>query len=112
MKNRIEVNGIWYVRETLTTPTKKRELNCSVEAEILGDNIFNFSALMNENGTFSMPSLAYKHKDEDELEWWDNPDFLQSLAADGTHEEVKLLDKDTVADAVWLLREVQKKGWL
>ena len=123
MEDRIEINGVWYVREDNTVPSKNKEeefefdIVHTKEAIIETDEFLITGTVLEnqEDGTFSMPSVDIKFKNSDrDDEYWDNDLFLIGIATgdvkylDMINEESELLKEAVITIAKRML----ELGWI
>ena len=112
---RINLNGIWYVEESTTTPTQDFDITYSHEASI---GIFDFSVILKEiEGGFeimkqSASVSAYIKGRDKEPEYWDNENWLRDVRDDSGSEALEFLGVTQLAELENLLVTVSKKGWL
>jgi len=94
--DRVEINGIWYVREDLTSPTTTTSSFEFVEEEYVERNVAHTEHLIYEDGDYmlelsglvvnridervAMTSLVIFDKQSGKRECWDNEAFLRKLA--------------------------------
>lgn len=123
MEKRIEINGVWYVREDsiagVTTPVKIDTTYYIGAVEETETACFEFSVLTNEENVMmnDTQSITYTDKRGDrmtrEIELWDNSEWLRELATTGKTDEGELpLSESDKNVLVAFLRELMSKGLL
>lgn len=89
MEDRIEINGVWYVREDATKPsieeaevdfldfeiTQTRELIIETD-----DFIMKGTVIVDDDDRLCMPSIDVDFKYIRDAEYWDNDLFLRGIA--------------------------------
>ena len=84
MKDRIEINGVWYIKETNSTPTltPKLEPSVSFEGLVFESDLYCFEAtrLRDDDGEFYDKQCDIKFTDKNlkdtEPEYWDNSGWM------------------------------------
>ncbi|MDA9981229.1 hypothetical protein N9H39_00510 [Gammaproteobacteria bacterium] len=84
MKNRIEIDGVWYTREDNTTPEVKPRLEPSIAFEglVFESDLYCFEAtrLRDDDGEFYDKECSIKFTDKkidiDNSEYWDNAEWM------------------------------------
>lgn len=123
MEKRIEINGVWYVREDsiagVTTPVEidpTYYIGAVVESET---SCFEFSVLTNEENVMrnDTQTITYTNKEGDRKDWkedyWDNSEWLRELATTGKTDDGELpLSESDKNVLVAFLRELMSKGLL
>lgn len=123
MEKRIEINGVWYVREDsiagVTTPVKIDPTYYIGAVEETETACFEFAVLTNEANVMmnDTQSITYTPKSGDRkprgLELWDNSEWLRELATTGKTDDGELpLSESDKNVLVAFLRELMSKGLL
>lgn len=115
MEDRIEINGVWYVKETTEPkPTNKfkdfkykpfiQESDCSLTKTLTfedDDHLIEIDVLLRINtGEPVMPGIKITEKDSDATEYWDNDSFLKGLI-DVKQEDIEMaLKQDEESEIV------------
>jgi hypothetical protein len=123
MRNKVEIDGKWYELVPLeekkeSSPDPVFYYGCDSEC-----GIFRFKILLNDVSSFwkGTGSLEYYSKginNKDDVEIWDNVDFLNDVLDNPTDTlviEVKEIIKHNSGefeDLVHLLKQVREKGWI
>ena len=84
MKNRIEIDGVWYTREDNTTPEviPRLEPSISYEGLVFESDLYCFEAtrLRDDDGEFYDKECSIKFTDKkidiDNSEYWDNAEWM------------------------------------
>lgn len=124
MSDRIQINGVWYVREeknTSSTPILDDELTCFKAIEWETDTIrFEASRIYRDDDTlyddfsitvtFKSPTLP---PNEWATEYWDSMGFFKGILANDPEsiEENNLSYEDTTS-FIRFLRKLKEKNWL
>ena len=96
MEDRIEINGVWYVREDSLKPESKKDFDFEItetrELQIESENYRLVGSVLLEDERFIMPALKVEFtggkEHGRESEFWDNEPFLFGLAT-GTPESME-----------------------
>jgi len=125
MEDRIQVNGIWYVREDQTEKNEPllindEDLTFSRKCTFENDNcLFEFEVLENDYDELIMPSLQYcnkRVKDSKVIHIADNENWFiriinnEPLAFDDLDGEIDLTEDRQLLRQ--FLIKLQKKGWV
>lgn len=113
MQNRIQVNGIWYVREEEREPIEIIEYKCLMYE----NEKFVFEASIDEEKhKLDLIEITDKQVKPWKERCWDNLDFLKiCLEYDETaHQTLESygFNKDDIETFIAFLKEIQKKGYL
>jgi hypothetical protein len=127
MEDRIEINGVWYVRETSSTPPPNiieiDESLLTTTQQIIyedGDYCFVASRIYKTDERFyddfaiEITDKRSKDKSTWKEEYLDNVYFLHHLKNNhpGSIEEMsKIMCKDGINTLISLLNTLEKKGW-
>ena len=112
LMDRVEINGVWYVREDLAPPKKSvNEFKFVDDQEWMARNVAHTERLTYEDedylleldglvtqklGVLSMISLKIEYKNTGKYECWDNEAFLRGLGRlDPESIENALVDEDS-----------------
>ena len=120
--DRIEINGVWYVKEEyvkedkldLTEKDVTFSKSCVYET---GDYCWEAVMLSKDNGENFYPDLDIEFTDKkiDTTEYWDNPDWLNRVL-DGDKKEIEEAKKDMsdqgLEDFRTFLKFLRKENWL
>lgn len=129
MEDRIQVNGVWYVRETDSTPEieiEDREITFSMQRTWeSNDWCFEASIIMKDNAEtlddhYPDPYIVITDKRSDDRKDWvddeiDNPNFMWGVLEDNPESIDDALDMfDTIGleEFKAFLRYLIKIGWL
>lgn len=123
MEKRIEINGVWYVREdSIGEVTLPVEIDPTYYIGAVVDtntSCFEFSVLTNEKNVMmnDTQTITYTNKEGDRKDWvvdyWDNSEWLRELATTGKTDEGELpLSESDKNVLVAFLRELMSKGLL
>ena len=111
MQDRIEINGVWYVRED----AKESEVVDVIESRSMtvenDQYYFCFEQITNKKGEFGFSSIVIKDKWASKEETWDNEVYLKKLI-EGLDSADDALDKDGLTLLTELFKQVKEKGWL
>ena len=86
--DRVEINGVWYVREEVQVEKQngfnfiEMELDPTHTEDLIYEDeryLLEFSVIKNV-GTFTMAALEIQDKLTEETEYWDNEHFLLNLS--------------------------------
>lgn len=86
--DRVEINGVWYVREEVQVEKQngfnfiEMELDPTHTEDLIYEDeryLLEFSVIKNV-GTFTMATLEIQDKLTEETEYWDNEHFLLNLS--------------------------------
>ena len=108
MKDRIQVDGVWYVREKNQT----FKIYESEQLEI-DQAAFTMTAdrMKDDDGGYYEPSITVKYKDGREMDIWDNESWLVGIA-DRNEESLGLIDADTEQACIALCDKMRELGWI
>jgi hypothetical protein len=124
MSDRIQINGVWYVREeknASSTPILDDELTCFTAIEWETDTIrFEASRIYRDDDTlyddfaitvtFKDPTLS---PNEWATEYWDNTGFFKGiLASDPESKDSLNLTWEDTTSFIRFLRKLKEKNWL
>ena len=120
--DRIEINGVWYVKEDkpnkldLTEKDVTFSKSCVYETD---DYCWEATLLSKDNGKEFYPDLEIEFTDKkiDTIEYWDNPLWLNKiLILDGDKKEIEEAKKDMsdqgLKDFTAFLKFLRKENWL
>lgn len=96
MEDRIQINGVWYIREDSLKPESKKDFDFEItetrELRIESENYTLVGSVLFEDERFIMPALKIEFtggkEHGRESEFWDNESFLFGLAT-GNHESME-----------------------
>ena len=123
MKNRIEIDGVWYTREDNTTPEVKPRLESSIAFEglVFESDLYCFEAtrLRDDDGEFYNKecSIKFTNKklDIDNIEYWDNTEWMVEFLRndpESIFEASKSLCHRGMEEFRVVLKELAEKGWI
>lgn len=125
MEDRIQVNGVWYVREDQTKKNEPLQINddeliFSRQCTFENDNcLFEFDILENKSDELIMPSLTYcnkRIKDSKVIHIADNENWFiriinnEQLVFDDLDGEIDLTEDRQLLRQ--FLIKLQEKGWI
>ena len=115
--DRIEINGVWYVKEDKLDLTEKDvtfSKSCVYETS---DYCWEATLTSRDNGKEFYPDLEIEFTDKkiDTTEYWDNPDWLNKVL-NGSKEEIEEAKKDMsdqgLKDFKAFLKFLKEENWL
>ena len=123
MKNRIEIDGVWYTREDNTTPEVKPRLESSIAFEglVFESDLYCFEAtrLRDDTGNFYDKQcdiqFTDKHPDIDNSEHWDNTEWMVEFLnndPEAMEEALKSLCSQGIEEFRVVVKELAEKGWI
>ena len=121
MQDRIEINGVWYIREDLANTQEEVELSFSLEAMYENDNYcWQATRLYKENSqTDFYNDIDIKFTDKREKPWeeehWDNNDWMLLVLkddSDALKEAEKSMCDEGIKTFKLFLNKLQEEGWL
>ena len=130
MKDRIEVNGVWYIKEdTIVQPTiSQLEPGIKYDGFIFESNLYAFDCtrIYDEDGNLYKDGnvcikFTDKHKGEgDQKEWgideiWDNADWMCGILeneVEAIDEAMESLCSQGLIELKEVLKELAEKGWI
>jgi len=123
MKDRIEINGVWYVKETNSTPTltPKLEPSISFEGLVFESDLYCFEVtrLRDDDGEFYDKQCDIKFIDKNlkdtEPEYWDNSEWMVEFLKDdpeAIEEAEKSLCPQGMLEFKSVVKELSEKGWI
>ena len=123
MKNRIEIDGVWYTREDNTTPEVIPQLEPSISYEglVFESDLYCFEAtrLRDDAGNFYDKHCDIKFTDKkldiDNSEHWDNVDWMNAVLnndAEAIDEANESLCSQGLVEMKEVLSELAENGWI
>ena len=123
MKNRIEIDGVWYTREDNTTPEVKPRLESSIAFEglVFESDLYCFEAtrLRDDDGEFydKQCDIQFTNKklDIDNSEHWDNTEWMIEFLnndPDAISCATKSLCSQGIEEFRVVVKELAEKGWI
>jgi hypothetical protein len=118
--DRIEINGVWYVKEDKPTKLDLTEKDVTFTKSCVyetSDYCWKASLISKDNGKEFYPNLDIKCIDKkiDTTEYWDNPLWLNKVL-DGSKEEIEEEKKDMSDQGLEnfraFLKFLKKENWL
>jgi len=123
--DRIEINGVWYVKEDYVKKDKPNKLDLTEKDVTFSkscvyetwDYCWEASLMSKDNGKEFYPELEIKFTDKkiDTTEYWDNPLWLNKIL-DGDKKEIEEAKKDMsnkgLKDFTKFLKFLKKENWL
>lgn len=120
MKNRIKINGEWYVKEDsipLTTYLFNEDdiiwfQGCTYETD---DYCWEATRIQSENEYYDGINIKFTNKKTEETQYWDNNEWLMNVL-DGKENDLKIaydgMNEKGVQTFQWFLGVLFDKGWL
>jgi len=128
MKNRIEIDGVWYIREDNTTPEVKPQLEPSIAYEglVFESDLYCFEAtrLRDDDGEFYDKECSIKFTDKSKYsglgdveieEIWDNAEWMIGILnndPEAIEEALESLCSRGIEEFRVVVRELAEKGWI
>ena len=128
MKDRIEIDGVWYTREDSTSPKVKPQLEPSISFEglVFESDLYCFEAtrLRDDEGEFYDKECSIKFTDKSikiidgegsREEYWDNTEWMNGVIAnepESVEEAMKSLCPQGFVELKEVLNELAEKGWI
>lgn len=116
MEDRIEINGVWYVREEHIEEKEDFTFEIIESREIMieTESFIMEGVVLEDNGKTSMPSIDIKYKNGMEGECWDREKFLVGLAQCDRESLHKIRDysEELKSAAIYISRLMVDKGWI
>jgi len=126
MEERIQVNGVWYVRETPETEIEDKEITVSMERIWESSDWCFIAAVIMEDGAETLddhypdPYIKITDKRSDDREDWvedeiDNPLFMFGVLegqSDSMKDANQMFDKQGLEEFRAFLLHLIKVGWL
>ena len=123
MKNRIEIDGVWYTREDNTTPEVKPRLEPSIAFEglVFESDLYCFEAtrLREDDGEFYDKECSIKFTDKkidiDNSEYWDNAEWMIGFLnndPEAIAEAEEALCPQGMEEFRVVVQELAEKGWI
>ena len=126
---RIEINGVWYVRESSITNNDDFELDYEIEgfrSEQLHFETkkycFEIGRMYRDDDETFYDGLTVKFTDkrpEDRNDWivedWDNDGFLKGVLQndrEALESARELMDSDGIKELKYIVKQLIKRGWL
>lgn len=118
MEDRIQINGVWYIRED--NDTDNLELENYIQNNIVTyqcmeyeDFEWVFEAHADSNNDGELDTIEVANKKTGEKEVWVNIAFIRNFnASTYSYTSDDILDKDGAKLMQYFINEVKKKGWL
>ncbi|MDB4272354.1 hypothetical protein N9875_00845 [bacterium] len=123
MKNRIEIDGVWYTREDNTTPKVKPRLEPSIAYEglVFESDLYCFEAtrLRDDDGEFYDKECSIKFTDKkidiDNSEYWDNAEWMIGFLnndPEAIAEAEEALCPQGMEEFRIVVQELAENGWI
>lgn len=116
MENRININGVWYVREEQPKEQKVYDIILSREIIIETDDILVEGSVLEDmnNGSFDEASIDITYKIRGFKDVWDNNEFLTSLhrREPNAMNEVSNTDPHTLEVVLIIVDRMAEMGWI
>ena len=128
MKDRIEIDGVWYTREDSTSPKVKPQLepSISIEGLVFESDLYCFEAtrIRDDAGEFYHKDCTIKFTDKSikiidgegsRDESWDNTEWMNEFLnnnPEALEEAVKSLCSQGLVELKEVLNELAVKGWI
>ena len=126
MKNRIEIDGVWYTREDNTTPEVKPRLESSIAFEglVFESDLYCFEAtrLRDDDGEFYDKECSIKFTDKSIIhdidkfqEYWDNAEWMIGFLnndPEAIAEAEESLCPQGIEEFRVVVQELAENGWI
>ena len=126
MKNRIEIDGVWYTREDNTTPEVIPQLDPSISYEglVFESDLYCFEAtrLRDDDGEFYDKECSIKFTDKSIIhdidkfqEYWDNAEWMIGILnndPEAIEEALESLCSQGIEEFKVVVKELAEKGWI
>ena len=126
MKNRIEIDGVWYTREDNTTPEVIPQLDPSISYEglVFESDLYCFEAtrLRDDDGEFYDKECSIKFTDKSIIhdidkfqEYWDNAEWMIGILnndPEAIEEALESLCSQGIEEFRVVVKELAEKGWI
>jgi hypothetical protein len=121
MQDRIEINGVWYIREDLADKQEEVELSFSLEAMYENDKYcWEATRLYKENSqTDFYDDIDIKFSDKREKPWkeehWDNNSWMKGVMnndPESLKDARESMCEDGIKSFKLFLNKLQEEGWL
>ena len=123
MKDRIEIDGVWYTREDNTTPEVIPQLEPSISYEglVFESDLYCFEVtrLRDDTGNFydNQCDIQFTDKklDIDNSEHWDSVDWMCGILeneVEAIDEAMESLCSQGLIELKEVLKELAEKGWI
>ena len=123
MKNRIEIDGVWYTREDNTTPEVIPRLEPSIAFEglVFESDLYCFEAtrVRDDDGEFYDKECSIKFTDKridpGNSEYWDNTEWMIEFLnndLEAKDEASESLCPQGIEELRAVVRELAEKGWI
>ena len=129
MKDRIEINGVWYTREDSTSPKVKPQLEPSIAFEglVFESDLYCFEAtrLRDDDGEFYDKECSIKFTDKSLTlindvqgsrdEFWDNAEWMMGFLnndPEAIEEALKSLCPQGMEEFRMVVQELAENGWI
>jgi hypothetical protein len=128
MKNRIEIDGVWYTREDNTTPEVIPRLEPSIAFEglVFESDLYCFEAtrLRDDDGEFYDKECSIKFTDKSKYsglgdveigEIWDNAEWMIGILnnnPEAIEEALESLCSQGIEEFRVVVKELAEKGWI
>jgi len=117
MKDRIEINGVWYVREDKPKPEYNFRIT-DTESMILETSTSCFEMTVLKDYNYD-PSIQYTDKTVGEFgawknEFWDSEAWMKGVLENNPEslQELPNLTDEDLAALQYLIKEAVERGWL
>lgn len=114
MKDRILIEGEWYVREATLQETKLELIWSETVETSTEDYSWTAVRLKKDSGGFYEPCVEFLDKATGKKEMWDNPKWFNSLI-EGDEESISearsSMDAKGVRDFIQFLKKLLEHGW-
>jgi superfamily I DNA and RNA helicase len=119
MKERIQIDGVWYVRETESQPEFiDVEINTSISALYENDDYcWEAIKLINDDGTHQddiYVEFTDKNKTLKKIDYWDNMLWIKGVYEynpDSIEQASEMMSDDGILHFRSFLNELKKIGW-
>ena len=122
MKNRIEIDGVWYTREDNTTPEVKPRLESPIAFEglVFESDLYCFEAtrLRDDDGEFYDKDCSIKFTDKslfEKDEFWDSAEWMVEFLNNNPEaiaEAKESLCPQGIEEFRVVVKELAEKGWI
>jgi len=119
-KNRIQIDGVWYVKEDTIDygPEKELDVTC-FEGMVTEDDNYCFEAnrIMRDDGETFYPgvSIKFTNKTSNKIEYWDSDEWLIGVL-EANQDSIESVSEDLNDEGIRIFRQfvskIKERGWL
>jgi hypothetical protein len=119
-KNRIQIDGVWYVKEDTIDhgPEKELDVTC-FEGMVTEDDkyCFEVTRIMRDDGETFYPgvSIKFTNKTSNKIEYWDSDEWLIGVLEadpDSIESASECLDPNGLKLFRQFVSKIKERGWL